>query len=263
MDLNELKKYFINRDFFYYNNYLGVIKNIEYDNKVGCYVLYFHGGEKNVIPYFYMLECFINLLKNIRIKILRDRNIKRLVHFTPMDNLESILNNGFLSRRILNAFEMNYQYSDSYRLDGKLDFISTSISFPNYKMFYSKRMNDKNIDWVVLSIDSSILVDKIDTEFYRTNCASTDPLKCRFNPCSNEALEDMFYLSRRDPEIPPYFTTDPQAEVMVKDKVNTSYISCIDTPIFDSDVNYLANNFHINYNNDEYLFGPRKDYKRW
>ena len=61
MDLNELKKYLINTDFIYYGNYLGVIKNIEYDNRVGYYVLYFYEGEKKYIPNFYMYPIFDTL----------------------------------------------------------------------------------------------------------------------------------------------------------------------------------------------------------
>ena len=263
MDLNELKKYLINTDFIYYGNYLGVIKNIEYDNRVGYYVLYFYKGEKKYIPNFYMYQYYINLLKNIRFKILRDRKIKYLVHFTPMLNLKSIIENGFVSRRILDTFDVDYQHSDSLRLDGKLDFISTSISFPNYKMFYLKRKENERISWAVLSIDSSILIDKIDTEFYRTNCASSNTSKCRYNPCSNEALLDMFYYSNREPNLPINYTTDPQAEAMIKYSIDKSFIKCIDTQGKNDVVRSLAKNANIDYNPESDLFGPRLDYKRW
>ena len=263
MDLEELKKVFINTDFFYYNNYLGVIKHIDYDTR-GFYILYFYNNpDIKIIPYSYMLQCYINVLKNTRFRILRCRKISRLVHFTHLNNLESILRYGIVSRNFLDSFQIGYQYSDSIRLDGKLDFISNSISFPNYKMFYSKRMENPDTSWVVLSIDSSVLIDRFDTEFYRTNCASSSILKCRYNPTSNEALEDMFYLSDRDPQIPSNFTTDPQAEVMIKDKIDTSYINCIDTLSMNEKVYSLALNSHINYNPKSNLFNPRKDYRRW
>ena len=263
MDLNELKKYFINTEFFYYNNYLGVVKNIEYSKLSNCYVLYFHANSPKIVTASYMLERYIAKLKQIRMLILKDKKIHRLVHFTSLSNLESILENGLLSRDILDILSYDYVYSDPIRLDNKRDYISNSISFPNYKMFYSKMMENPKKDWAVLSIDSDILVDKLDTEFYRTNCASSSSLKCRYNPTSNDALEDMFYVSDRDPQIPSNFTTDPQAEVMIKDRIDPSYINCIDTQIFNSDAYYLANNFHVGYNDGPDLFTYRKDYKRW
>lgn len=263
MDLNELNKMFINTEFFYYSHYLGVIKNIEYNRLSNCYVLYFHANAPKIVTASYMLERYIDKIKQIRMLILKGKKIHRLVHFTSLSNLESILSNGLLSREILDLLSYNYVYSDPIRLDNKRDFISNSISFPNYKMFYSKMMEDPKKDWAVLSIDSDILIDKLDTEFYRTNCASSNPSKCRFNPCSNEALEDMYYTSNREPDLPSSFTTDPQAEVMIKDRIDPSYINCVDTQIFNSDVYYLTNNFHVNYNDGPDLFTYRKDYKRW
>ena len=263
MDLNELNKMFINTEFFYYSHYLGVIKRIEYNRLTNCYTLYFHAHVSRIVTASYIKRCYINKLKQIRVMILKNKGINRLVHFTPLYNLESILENGLQSREILDLLDYDYIYSDPIRLDGKLDYISNSISFPNYKMFYSKMKENPKQDWAVLSIDSDILIDKLDTQFYRTNCASNNPSKCRFDPCSNEALEDMYYSSDRDPFIPSNYTTDPQAEVMIKDRIDPSYINCIDTRTFNNDVNSLALNSNIDYNVGPDLFTYRKDYKRW
>ena len=268
MNINELRDFFINTEFFYYEKYLGVVRDIEYDNFRERYCIHLYEGSNCIDDEFfvqrsYMLDYYINELRKIRLKFLRSRYISRLVHFTPVSNLESILENGLLSRSALDYFNISYVYSDFLRLDGKLDFISSSISFPNYRMFYTKRMEDTDVDWVILSIDSKILIDKMDTQFYRTNCASNDPSKCRYNPCSNDALSDMFYNDGRDPHLPFNYTTDPQAEVMLKYEVQPSYISCVETKEKNEKVHSLALNSGISYNSRSNLFTYRQDYKKW
>lgn len=264
MDLTELNSLFCGDEYFYNGVYLGVVKHIDYDYRIGYYILYFHDNPNlQYISYNYMLNYYKDKLKAIRMNLLASKRITKLVHFTPISNLESILENGICSRQHLDCSKLNFIPSDSWRLDNKRSFICNSITFPNYKMFYSKRMEDLRIKWAVLSIDSHILVDKFDTEFYRMNAASSSPNKCRFDPCSNDALEDMFYLENRDCNIPSNYTTDPQAEVLVKDVIDSSYINCIDTLGYNDIAYSLSKNFRVFYNDRSDLFGPRIDYRRW
>ena len=69
-------------------------------------------------------------------RFIEERNIESLFHFTPVDNLENILKYGLLSINNLNRLGIDYYYNDENRYDDRLDAISTSIEFPNYKMFY-------------------------------------------------------------------------------------------------------------------------------
>lgn len=263
MDLSELNSMFIGDKFYYYNNYLGVVRGINHNNPE-FYTVYFYNNSRPCnIPNNYMKEYYLNRLKYIRMSILRNRRITRLVHFTPADNLESILENGMLSRSYMDQNDFDYWYTDDNRIDGKLDCISNSITFPNYKMFWRKRHEGEPIDWIVLSIASDILVDKFDTEFYRRNAAANDPLKYKYEPTSNEALEFMFYPEDRDPSIPANYTTDPQAEVLIKDSIDTSYITRIDTDRPIDKVRSLSLNSRISYNPCSELFNARKDYRRW
>ena len=263
MNLSELNNMFIGDKFYYYDNYLGVVRGINHNNPEFYTVYFFSNPRPCNIPNSYMNKCYLNKLKRFRMSILKNRSITRLVHFTPADNLESILENGMLSRNFMNQNDFGYWYTDDNRLDGKLDYISNSITFPNYKMFYKKEKQCPNTKWVVLSISSGILIDKFDTEFYRMNAAANDPLKCRFEPCSNDALEDMFYLEDRDPYIPLNYTTDPQAEVLIKDSVDSSYITCVETVCPNDMVRSLALNSGISYNPYSELFTYRKDFARW
>lgn len=85
--------------------------------------------------------------------VINRRNIKFLVHFTRLENLDNILTNGIIPRNdmtdqfikpfdfLLNDKESNgkYIYNDDYRYDGKCDYSCFSISFPNNLMFYRLR----------------------------------------------------------------------------------------------------------------------------
>lgn len=69
-------------------------------------------------------------------KIIEDRKIPALTHFTSLSNLESILENGLYSR---DKVDESVEVNDEMRLDGRKNTISTSIGFPNSKMFYKYR----------------------------------------------------------------------------------------------------------------------------
>lgn len=264
MNLVDLNEIFGGDDFFYHSKYLGVVKFIGLRGRSNYYSVDVSGDNgPYIIPENYIKKYYIDKLKNLRMILLKKHSITRLVHFTPISNLESIFENGMLSRYILNEKNIVYSYSDDIRLDNKLNYICNSISFPNYKMFYSKRQQDPSVKWAVLSIDSELLIDKFDTEFYRKNAASSDPLKYKYDLCSNEALEFMFYPDDRALDIPNNYTTDPQAEVLVRDTIHPSYIKCIDTCGFDDTAKSIADDCKIYYNCRSDLFGPRKDYKRW
>ena len=87
---------------------------------------------------------------------LKENSIEFLVHFTPVKNLKSILEHGICSNKYCKEHGIKYIPTDADRFDGYTDFISLSISFPNYKMFYKKRQTMEE-DFVVLLIDSSVL----------------------------------------------------------------------------------------------------------
>ena len=87
------------------------------------------------------------------LEVIRRRNITELCHFTRVSNCESIMKHGLYSRAYLESSNvLSAEYSDEMRLDGHIDAISLSVSFPNYKMFYSKRNENLDVTWCVLSI---------------------------------------------------------------------------------------------------------------
>lgn len=69
-------------------------------------------------------------------RILKQRQIDRLYHFTQAENLSNIFRYGLLPREILENEEIDSCFNDDYRFDNCLNAVCMSIEFPNYKMFY-------------------------------------------------------------------------------------------------------------------------------
>jgi hypothetical protein len=189
------------------------------------------------------------------------RKIPYLVHFTPINNVKSILDNGLRSRNALAGHE--YKYTDEYRSDGWLDWISLSVSFPNYKMFYSKRKSKKDIDgWAILLIKTDVLWE-LDCKFIPINASSFDIRRFPDDKWSSaEAFKDMFNHVELRREIPDHFTTDPQAEVMVRNEVSRHYIDMIAVER-QSDLIRLYNLEKIRVKEDPNLFKWRSDFEHW
>lgn len=173
--------------------------------------------------------------------ILQERQIQYLCHFTRLENLESILTYGVIPRSNLYNKEFNNNpclpihgiFNDRYRIDGKTDATSLSISFPNSSMFYGLRCSNNDAQWAVVVLSAKILIDK-NCAFYPTNAANNH---VRHLPTANfqgvDALNALFegadeereYLLSKDP-------TDVQAEVLVFNEIEHRYIvGCV----FDSD----------------------------
>lgn len=198
-------------------------------------------------------------------KILLERNIKYLMHFTREENLDSILQYGLLPRNQLEPKECIV--NDMYRYDGCEDAVCTSIEFPNYKMFYSLRTENPLTNWVVLAIDSNVLLD-FPCAFCETNAGSSDiyqvPIEKRMGRRAFlEMFKDISYgRKREDLKIPDYYPTNPQAEVLVFGTIPVAYIKNV---FFDNSES-LGNHYfpsHINgVVNGSYFF-PRHDYRKW
>ena len=203
-----------------------------------------------------------NRKKDIRERILA-RGIQYLVHFTPISNLNSIIRYGLLPRKALLERGFPFDYSDEQRIDGFLNCISTSISFPNYKMFCKKRNEYSDKTWAVVKIKKEVLWEH-DCLFFQENAASSGSMAV---PAADlytiDAFDKMFYEVESRSLFQDSFTTNPQAEVMVNGSIPSRYIKGI---AFESkadralikDVKGLP---EIEINKD--LFSPRPDWRYW
>ena len=201
-------------------------------------------------------------------KILERKNINHLYHFTKVDNLKNIFKHGLVPRSILDKEQIKSSYNDDFRYDNCIDAICMSIEFPNYKMFYKLRQ-EKNADWVILCVDSSILV-KSRCAYCWTNAGdnlmSSLPISKR---CGKTAFLELFEDKEGFPDriklrIPDFYPTNPQAEVLVFDIISTELIKEV---LFN---NYITLNKYkdIIPNNittkvDIKKFKPRVDWESW
>ncbi len=168
------------------------------------------------------------------IEFILRRKIKKLIHFTNIQNLESILNNGILTRNILDEKNIVYKYTDEKRFDGRPDCTCLSIEYPNSKMLHYKKYNSLN-KYVMIVLDAeSILSNNLKKYYVYINAANsnaaylltsdilTSPryLKNMFLP----SVSDTKYTYEREDTDPDFITTNPQAEILINGCIDTTDI---------------------------------------
>ena len=147
-------------------------------------------------------------------RVVSERNIKELIHFTRIDNIPTILKYGILPRDKLDIYAPGAIINDPSRYDGHTNASCLSVSFPNYKMFYRYSNNNQN-QWAVLSLAPQLLYDLDIDEFYfyPENAAKSETNRCSFT--------EMFGKSNNS------YPEDPQAEILAFGIINPKYISKI------------------------------------
>ena len=218
-------------------------------------------------------------------KIIQDRGIKKLYHFTQAKNLNSIFERGILSRNTIYSLRIDAAVNDSERWDRHTDAISVSISGPNYQMLYVLKKGKQNRGetcpgdtFVLLELDPSLLYE-LDCAFYPTNAASNrvrHASKTEFQGA--QALENMFAdgvpcpagrYSRAKWNLDSCETSDPQAEVLVFETIPARYIKCVLFETEEMDYEYsrwVTNRSHIPFKillYDDMPFKPRRDFSDW
>lgn len=208
----------------------------------------------------------------------QSRSIRCVAHFTRLCNLPRILSEGLKSRAALEQEGGFSSFSDSLRMDEHAEAICLSISFPNYKMFFKLRSENPQDRWVVLALQPSVLWEK-DCAFFKTNaannCCRLLDVNTRKNVSSfSELFEEQNKEFRNSDgeehsenvrsyfELPPRYTTDPQAEVLCFDPISIHYIMSI-TFKTEADMKSIEVPAHISCRVDDFPFLPRKDYVAW
>lgn len=208
-----------------------------------------------------------NEIRNICNRI----GIESLVHFTRLENLENILEFGLIGRSQLDEMGFNFIYNDDRRIDFQREAICLSISFPNYRMFFKYRQKSSDSKWVVLLLNRSVLWE-LNCKFYRENAASNNARVADLIGSRSEtsALMEMFEdyegIERNSLNILNNFTTNPQAEVLVFDKIDPCFIDKVcfnsvqDMKQWD---NLDTSNYPQRFSFNPYYFRPRNDYIIW
>lgn len=203
----------------------------------------------------------MNVSEREKIKqILEKREITYLFHFTRLENLDSILENGLYSHAYLCQNEIQSVILDNVRADNARNGICLSVSFPNNIMFYSHRMRFGG-NWVVVVLKAQLLYEITNREivFFDTNAAFKKFRNMDINSLrSSQALESLFLEpveNNRDGQLYrhssllPKDPTDVQAEIMVAKHIETKYISHV---LFDTQT--LAQRYKNNFPNSQIEF---------
>lgn len=196
------------------------------------------------------------------------RSIDHVWHFTRLSNLDSILQNGLVSRDQLELQASAPSFNDHYRYDLQKDAICCSIGHPNYKLFYSLRTNNPEENWVVIGSEPKILWEK-DCAFCVENAASNNvtciPIEDRKG---EQAFNRMFdeiegIPSRADLALPDDCPTNPQAEILVFETIEPEHIVGAICPSKAIEIELKARhpNFEFLYHRGHY--SARKDFAHW
>ena len=208
---------------------------------------------------------------------LESRNVQFLVHFTPSSNLPSILSHGIMPRSVLSDKGIHADTPDELRYDFRMDYSSFSIAFPNYRVFYSKRMNTP-FTYVVLIIDPQLILDlPLISISYLPDNAASGLIRNVEQYTGFEAVKALFpetvqigksSFTREQLSLPDHFTTNPQAEVFIRSTIEPKYIRSIIT-IDAEQANRVREQLRslpvrvpkIIYNREFYR--PRVDWRAW
>jgi hypothetical protein len=160
------------------------------------------------------------------------RRIDTLVHFTRLENLAGILADGILPRLTLEGRVGQVIFNDDIRADGHKDAVCLSVSFPNYKMFYKYRLAHQTATWAVLLIRADVLWE-LDCAFCWANaaCSTISRLPLAILKDSSSLVKmfadrcEVAGISRAACDIPDWFPTNPQAELLAFAQVPLSYVT--------------------------------------
>lgn len=181
-------------------------------------------------------------------KIIKDREITELIHFTSTRGLEGI----FKARHILSRFELEnsnfvddneilFNSNDTFRMEGK-NYINLSVSKPNkslFNRFKHRKESDPTIGWCILKINPHVLLDDNLKCFFSITNAANSAAKNDYGIKSDvESFKKMFndevvvknsYGSKTYSRfgLNKNQTTDNQAEILVEGKIPFKYINAI------------------------------------
>ena len=216
---------------------------------------------------------FSKISSKIKIaQFLKYRRIEKLVHFTNIENLASILKIGLLPRKTLEEQNINFVYSDESRIEGRKDCICLSVEYPNNKMLF-KKYNTIG-EYVVLILNAKPILLNDDKKYYLFINAASVPNSLKSDKLTAPIyFENMFQKQvgwgkpDRDEKLPSFVPTCEQAEILLQGSVD---INDIQEVHFRNEKDYndfinsckdkeLIETFLPKFKINKYYFGKRED----
>lgn len=166
---------------------------------------------------------------------MKGRGIRRLCHFTPIENLPSVFSRGGVySVESARRSAISLRRMDRSRRDGKLDHVSLSLEYPNAFLMRSyghvavpNRPSERHVPIAVLDIDPYVL-DWTDAQYSPTNAAAGSG---EYLETGIEHFRTLFAKTAPNPKCPPRSDehprscpTDIQAEVMIAREIAATAI---------------------------------------
>lgn len=198
----------------------------------------------------------------------KKRKIECVWHFTRLSNLDNIFEHGLVSREEIDSGNIESEINDELRIDGQEKAICCSIGHPNYKMFYKLRHDNPDVKWVILVLKRSILWKK-DCAFCISNAASSEVTVIDIEERKGLAAFNMLFddiegvPSRKDLDLPDFYPTNPQAEILVFERIEPKYIVGAITQDKTTEIALQKKYPTYDFSYLEEFFMPRKDYKHW
>ncbi len=201
----------------------------------------------------------INPTDNDFVAFAKSRRVKHFVHFTRIENLPSIAQNGLLTRKNLDNMSAEYSYNDDNRFDNLKNSLSLSITFPNYKMFFKYKVHATN--WAVILLDAEKILATLPCAFHAANAsANSERYRKLKERMTLDAFKRMFEGERKGRRLRDNETTDPQAEIICLADIPLKYFVGI---VFENSTWLNANQQlfpNIPCRVDKSYFKPRHDW---
>lgn len=180
------------------------------------------------------------------------------------------MQHGLVPRSKMGEIGIQARINDEGRYDYRLGGTSTSIAFPNGRMFFKLRQDDEEERWAILAILPDVIWTK-DALFCKHNAAdsrvsglSDDQLR---TTGAFEALFDEIEQmpSRAEQALEPFDPTDVQAEVFIQEVIEPKLIVGAlfdDRASRDSHVNYFGEGNSIYHRPRKGLFAERTYFRK-
>jgi len=171
-------------------------------------------------------------------EIIEQKRIKKLVHFTKIDNIANILKHGLVPIKTLLEKGIRSSHNDYLRIESMHDCTSFSIEFPNYKLFKKFRVKYPKANWAVIELKPDILLSRDNIAYFcYTNAAAKEikeilSSKRKKELQTAEAFQKMFANPletkegklNRDHRYDKNWPTDSQAEILISGIIDKKYI---------------------------------------